>query len=171
LSVNLYQAVKYSLNQLRESVVNMDDGTYADPAKIILKASVGEHVRHIIEMYFCMIEGYGSGTINYDKRKRNMDIEQNRDMAVSAIDQIMSQIEKPELNLILESHFGGQAMSHIPTTYEREVHYNLEHTIHHMAIIRIKIESEPNMAVDEDYGVAYSTVQHRKSLEQTEKSS
>jgi hypothetical protein len=169
--VNLYQAVKYSLNQLRESVVNMNDNTYADPAKIILKASVGQHVRHIIEMYFCMIEGYASGTINYDKRKRNIDIEQNRDLAVTAIDQIISQIEKPELNLILENNFGSGELSHINTTYEREVHYNLEHTIHHMAIIRIKIESEPHMAVDEDYGVAYSTIQHRKSLEQTEKSS
>ena len=169
--MNLYQAVQYSLNQLRESVVNMDDKVYADPAKIILKASVGQHVRHIIELFNCMLDGYNEGLINYDKRNRDLELEQNRETAVAAIDSILANINKEEKDLTLETNLGSDALSRISSTYERELHYNLEHTIHHMAIIRIKIESEPHMAVDDNYGVAYSTVQHRKNLEAQAKSS
>ena len=140
----LYKASRYSLNQLRDSIVKMNSATYAEPAKVILKASVGQHVRHIIEMYQGMLDGYEKGVINYDKRKRNTEIEQSRSKAVELIDSILIGLEKKEKKLSLESSFGSNLTTLIPTTYEREVHFNLEHAIHHMAIIRIKLENEAN---------------------------
>lgn len=161
----LYKASRYSLNQLRNSIVNMNSATYTEAAKVILKASVGQHVRHIIEMYQGMLDGYEKGVINYDNRKRNAEIEQSRTKAVEHIDSILIGLEKKEKNISLESSFGSNQTTLIPTTYEREVHFNLEHAIHHMAIIRIKLESEADIEIDKDYGIAFSTMQYKESLE------
>jgi len=161
----LYQASRYSLNQLRDSIVKINPAAYSEPAKVILKASVGQHVRHVIEMYQGMLDGYEKGIINYDNRKRNSEIEQSRTKAVELIDLILAELEKKEKNLTLASGFGSNSSSAIPTTYEREVHYNLDHTIHHMAIIRIKLENEANIEIDKDYGIAFSTMKHKESLE------
>jgi hypothetical protein len=167
----VYEASRYSLNQLRDSVIKMNGANYSEPAKVILKASVGQHVRHIIEMYQGMLDGYEKGIINYDNRKRNTEIEQSRTKAVEHIDSILTELEKKEKSLSLESSFGSNFTSEIPTTYEREVHFNLEHTIHHMAIIRIKLENGANIDMDKDYGIAFSTMQYKESLESQSTSS
>ena len=54
----------------------------------------------------------------------------------------------------------------IETNYYREVAYNLEHTIHHMALIRVGITEISNIQLPDDFGVASSTVKYRKQCAQ-----
>jgi hypothetical protein len=44
--------------------------------------------------------------------------------------------------------------------------YNLEHTIHHMALIRIGISEVSDIRLSENYGVASSTIKHLQSCAQ-----
>jgi len=50
----------------------------------------------------------------------------------------------------------------IESNYYREIAYNLEHTIHHMALIRIGISEVSSVLLSEDFGVASSTLKHRR---------
>jgi len=53
----------------------------------------------------------------------------------------------------------------IKTSLDRELVYNIEHAIHHMAIIRIAIENEfDSVSIDKHFGVAYSTIRFRDDL-------
>jgi hypothetical protein len=50
----------------------------------------------------------------------------------------------------------------ISTNYFRELTYNIEHAIHHMAIMKIGVrEIAPYIPLDENFGVAVSTVRYR----------
>ncbi len=57
---------------------------------------------------------------------------------------------------------GGAPDVAIPSLFYRELLYNIEHAVHHMAILRIALEADfPHVPLAEHSGVAYSTVQHR----------
>jgi hypothetical protein len=50
----------------------------------------------------------------------------------------------------------------VSTNYYREVIYNLEHTIHHMALIRVGINELGNIDLPKDFGVAPSTIKYKQ---------
>jgi hypothetical protein len=54
----------------------------------------------------------------------------------------------------------------IPSNYYREIAYNLEHTIHHMALIRVGINEVSMIELPQDFGVAYSTIKYRQQCAQ-----
>ncbi len=44
--------------------------------------------------------------------------------------------------------------------------YTLEHTIHHMALLRIAVYAVSTIELPEDFGVAGSTIKHKKEWAQ-----
>ena len=54
----------------------------------------------------------------------------------------------------------------LPSNYYREVMYNLEHAIHHHALIKIGIQQFTAIELPESFGVAPSTMQYRKACAQ-----
>ncbi len=81
------------------------------------------------------------GVVNYEKRKRDYQIETNKELASSLLKEIYHNIERPNKEIILEAEDYCDYMQivSIPSNYYRELAYNLEHTIHHMALIRVGI--------------------------------
>ena len=57
-------------------------------------------------------------------------------------------------------------VSRLDSNYFREVMYNLEHTIHHLALIKVGIIQFTEIVLPESFGVAPSTMQHRKQCVQ-----
>jgi hypothetical protein len=52
----------------------------------------------------------------------------------------------------------------IKSSLERELAYNIEHAIHHMAIIKIALKTLfPKVKLADNFGVAYSTVRYQES--------
>ena len=51
----------------------------------------------------------------------------------------------------------------ISTNYFRELVYNLEHTVHHMALIRVGINEVSAVKVPEEFGVASSTIKYKRT--------
>ena len=47
----------------------------------------------------------------------------------------------------------------------RELHYNVEQCIHHLALIKVALKIiRPDIELSESFGVAPSTIQHRKKI-------
>ena len=70
--------------------------------------------------------------------------------------------------MILEALYNDDSneLTRFHTNYYREVAYNLEHTIHHMALIKVGICEFTDILVPEGFGVAASTIKYRKECAQ-----
>jgi hypothetical protein len=82
--------------QLTESLHQLSGEEYTRPSKTLFHASIGQHVRHIIELFLCLEKGYDSGIVNYEKRKRDYRIETEKDLAIQLLKDIYHRIERPE---------------------------------------------------------------------------
>jgi hypothetical protein len=54
----------------------------------------------------------------------------------------------------------------ISSNYHRELLYNLEHCIHHQALLKVALLPMKNIKIDADFGVARSTVAYRNQCVQ-----
>jgi len=162
----LQNAINNVFVQLTASLDQLSQEQYVQECRTLSNGTIGKHLRHIIELFQSLENGYASGIVNYDKRKRDTQIENDKKFALSLLDKIRNGLNKEDKELVLESCYdedSGEIMS-IRTNYNREVAYNLEHTIHHMALIRVGIHEVSSIRLPENYGVASSTVRHRKTI-------
>jgi hypothetical protein len=166
--MQLQQAIKNVFVQLSESLELLTPEQYKEPSEILFNATIGQHVRHIIELFQCLNNGYETGIVNYEKRKRDYRIETDKDLAVELLHIIYGSIDKADKDLMLEAGYDDHSndLLAIKTNYYREVVYNLEHTVHHMALIRVGINEVSNIILPEGFGVASSTIKYRKACAQ-----
>ncbi len=155
--------IKQTLAELALVLQELKPETYAQKCAILTNGSIGQHCRHIIEFFFCLFEGYEEGVISYDKRKRSLQLETDSRFAIQKIAEIIYLIEKPDKRLI-SSYLMDEHEVLVDTSYKRELAFNLEHCIHHQALIRIAIENLSEISLNENFGVSASTVYYRKQL-------
>ena len=163
--MQLQQAVNNIFVQLAGTLEQLSGQEYMRPCQSLSDHTIGQHVRHIIELFQCLEQGYHSGTVNYEKRPRDRQIETDKALAALLLQQIHGNLSRQDRPLLLEASYDEHAPQpvHINTNYFREVAYNLEHTIHHMALIRIGIrEVSTSVKLPENFGVATSTVKHKQ---------
>jgi len=166
--MQLQQTVNNVFLQLSESVEKLSPADYSSSCRNLSGATIGQHVRHIIEMFLCLESGYSSGVVNYENRKRDRLIEQDITLALAKMQEIQTGLFKPDKSLVLEGVYDSESshLIQIPTNYYREMIYNLEHTIHHMALIRVGINELTQIELPENYGVASATVKYKRSCAQ-----
>lgn len=166
--MQLQQAVNNIFVQLAGTLEQLSEQEYIQPCKTLSDHTIGQHVRHIIELFQCLETGYQCGTVNYEIRKRDLLIETDKELAGRLLKEIHQNLDRADRVLVLEAAYDEH--SDIPvqigTNYYREVAYNLEHTIHHMALIRIGIHEVADIALPENFGVASSTVKHKQQCAQ-----
>jgi hypothetical protein len=164
----LQHAVKTVLVQLSATISELTMEEYGQPCSNLFGNTIGQHVRHIIELFQCLEKGYDSGIINYEKRNRDKLIETDPKLACLMLPEIHTALVKPNRDLILEASYDehNQGYLQIHTNFEREIAYNLEHTIHHMALIRVGVTEVSALTLPEEFGVAPSTVKYRKACAQ-----
>lgn len=166
--MQLTNAIKNVFVQLSDSLRQISDEQYTAPSKILFNATIGQHVRHIIELFIELEKGYETGIVNYEKRKRDYTIENDKSFAALWLDRIYNNLEKPDKSLVLHSSYDESTdeIIVVETNYIREVVYNLEHTVHHMALIRVGINEISNLTLPKSYGVASSTIKYRQACVQ-----
>lgn len=164
----LKQPIQTVFVQLSESLIRLTKEEYTQPSNILFNASIGQHVRHIIELFLCLEKGYETGLVNYEKRKRDYTIETDKDFAIQLLKDIYHRLERPDRELVLEAedYEDNSSIVCIQTNYYREVAYNLEHTIHHMALIRVGVTEVSTIVLPKEFGVAYSTLKYRQQCAQ-----
>ena len=161
----LIPSIYKALGELSDLLSQLSNEDYTNPCHGFSNATIGEHSRHIIEMFQCLESQYDSQTINYDQRKRDYATQTDKQIAQQIIREVLDQIDKPNKNLELQQSIEGEQIC-ITTNYYRELVYNLEHCIHHQALIKVAVLQMPHLVVDDNFGVARSTIEYRKQCAQ-----
>ena len=156
------------LGQLTDVVQQMDEKDFCRPSEILSKSTIGEHLRHTVEFFICLEQGFDKGLVNYDKRQHDKLIESDKFIALAAIDRIHKFVSQQHQDQTLLLEVGYERDSDdfltIATNYQRELTYNIEHAVHHMAIMKIGIrEVAAYVKLPADFGIAASTIRYKES--------
>lgn len=165
--MSLHQSATNLLDQLDEVVSQLSDHQYQHPIPTLSNATIGQHVRHTLEFFICLIDARNDHKLNYDKRRHDRFIEQETKLTQSVIESIKGFLGKDEADipLTLEASYevDSTEVVRVPSTFYRELAYNIEHTIHHMALIKIGVKTAfPDVQLADHFGVASSTVRYQK---------
>lgn len=163
--MNLRDACSVILTQLADLVTQINEHDFTKPSATLSGSTIGQHIRHTLEFFICFEQGYSGGVINYDKRAHDKLIESDKYIALSSISRIREFIssftEKP-LRLEVGYDLTDDDFVTIDTTAMRELVYNIEHAVHHMAIMKIGIrEIASYIPLSPDFGIAASTIRYK----------
>lgn len=159
----IFLQLSTQLNSLSQLLSKLTNEQYCYKVKHLANSSIGNHTRHIIELVQCLTNGYQANQIDYINRKRDLNLETNIELAQNHIIELDSSIRlsDKQLKVIVED---ASENEQVYTTFFREVIYNTEHTIHHLALIRVALIEMKLDLVDENFGLAKSTIKYRKNL-------
>ena len=161
----LIPSLHKALNELVSLLSQLSNDDFTSPCKALSNSTIGEHTRHVIEMFQCLENQYPDCVVNYDKRNRDYRIQSDTHFALECIDTVKNQLEKENKKLLLEQIVDEEEL-HIESNYFRELLYNLEHCIHHQALIKVAVLQLEHLQIDADFGVARSTIEYRKQCAQ-----
>src|SRR6476646_8340985 len=97
--MQLQQAVNNVFVQLSATLDQLSQEQYVQPCQSLLNATIGQHVRHIIELFQCLENGYDEGLVNYEKRKRDVLIETNKLFATELLSEVHSGLNRANKTL------------------------------------------------------------------------
>jgi hypothetical protein len=163
--MQLQNSIRHILQQLTDMLERLTDEQYTRPCTTLSGATIGEHMRHIIEGFACLNTGYGTGRVNYEARQRDRRIGQDRHFAFNLLVNTYTEIDKQDKGLILEANYDefSEEVMQIATNYHRELLFNLEHAVHHMALIKVGLNEIAAIHLPEGFGVAPSTLKYKKA--------
>ncbi|MFY0651373.1 MAG: DinB family protein [Cyclobacteriaceae bacterium] len=164
-------AAKNLFDQLQFVLEQLDQEIYNSPSISLSGVTIGQHVRHALEFFDCLINAAPSGVVNYDNRKRDLSLEQNPQLALAELEKIKKEIISAtihqNLTLELSYHHTDNDLIEVSSCFDRELVYNIEHAIHHMALIKIGLrEVAPETDIPDGFGVANSTIRFQNNQHQ-----
>ena len=129
-------------------------------------ASVGQHMRHILDHYLAIMKGEETGVIDYDQRSRGSDLELQPDAALACWDDVTTwlaaacqQADSQAVNIQTEISIKRQSVTCCQSTLARELVFAASHAIHHFSLISV-ITSLQGITLDAELGIAPATASH-----------
>lgn len=167
--MKLINACTDILDQLESVIEQINDEHFSSPIDTLNQSTIGQHIRHTLEFFACLMNDQHTGLVNYDKRDHDKAIESDRSVALDLIRRLRIFISenRQDKALVLEANYSLQKeeIVQINTNYFRELTYNIEHAIHHMAIIKIGLkEIASYVEVPDHFGVAVSTIKYQQRV-------
>ena len=142
----------------------LNKSQYSQALPILSNSSIGQHTRHFIEFFECLLDREDSITVCYDKRKRDYLLETDSSVAKERLNGLQQSLKmlKEDQALKLSALYPESGEVWVDSSLKRELMYNIEHTIHHLAIIKIGLLSiDPALRIPEHFGIAASTRKYR----------
>lgn len=132
-------------------------------------ASVGAHIRHVLDHYLSLRRGFTNGEVDYDRRDRDPRVETDREFAAALLDELrawLAGLDDKTLSvpLTVRLRTGGYAESDggaWPSSPRRELHFAMTHAIHHYAVVASDLRSR-GLAVEPGLGIAPATLGYRR---------
>jgi uncharacterized damage-inducible protein DinB len=152
------------LKQLAGTLAVLDDEQYTTPGPS--GATVGAHVRHTLDHYRKLADGYTNGTVvAYDQRVRGGSIETDRAEAIREAGQLagtFSKLDETQMSfpVTIRAMVTGEGNeAEMESTLVRELWFASHHAIHHNALLK-PIASAVGVDLPPEFGRAPSTVNH-----------
>jgi len=165
----LHQTASEIFSQLIAFTEQCSDEDFSKPLPVIMNKTVGKHLRHIVEFFDILTKGYLEGELSYDHRMHDPDLEESRTLMLEKLKEVARKIatcqSDQKLRLLVDYTQEGEGASmELETTFYRELSYNIEHAIHHMAILKIAVLKDlPYMKLAPQFGVAYATLRFERA--------
>jgi uncharacterized damage-inducible protein DinB len=160
--------ISYNIDVLEKVDVILEQLTadeFTEKQVLLFGSSIGQHIRHILEFYECLLGNLDKGYFSYDHRKRDLLLETQLVEARGSVKRSVNMLSMLDLDkdLRMESELPGEACHSMQsTTLKRELAYLADHGVHHLAMVRIALEQTlPHITFPEQLGVAASTRNHR----------
>ena len=166
--MNCLQAAREMVQQIDDLIEKIPDADYQRPLPIFNGSSLGQHFRHILNFYECVLQVKDGDTIDYAKRNRDLMVETNPVYARTSFSQLLQGLtllkETDPVQVKGDFNVNGEAVSSVLSSIGRELMYAFDHAVHHLAIIRIGLRDlEMESIMGSNQGVAPSTTRHRKA--------
>lgn len=157
-----------NLQVLKRILQRLDDTQYDAPLEVLSNSTIGQHVRHVLEFYLCLLNSVDSGMVNYDNRQRDLALQTHVQNGIHTIEHIVHRLNSTRLNLplTLEGDHGieSSARFSVDSNVQRELAFNLEHAIHHQALIKIGL-NQLGQRMESGFGVGPSTLRNLASTQ------
>lgn len=153
----IFEQLSEQLNYLSDLLGGLTADQYTYRSQYLSGSSIGGHTRHILELLGCAINGYANGIVDYHNRTRDLKIETDISSALLLLHQLNSIANLPDRPMQLTGD-----VQPVTTFYYREIVYNIEHTIHHLALIKVSLVELEFTQVDPNFGMAYSTIRYNQ---------
>ncbi len=139
----------------------------------LVKSSIAEHIRHVLDMYFAVIRRVDGNVIDYDVRRRGDVVESCRKQAQVELNEVRNWLSEfdlglrnlsrhserfnnPRLDIKTEVTLNETESVVVPTTEIRELVFIGSHAVHHYALIDV-IARLQGIETEEKLGVAPAT--------------
>ena len=158
----LCHANKDVLDQLA-LLIELSRAVYSDTAEGA-QASIGQHVRHILDHYQAVRTGIAENCINYNRRHRNSPIEHCPESALQMITELKHWLSggvsaNTDIAVISEICLNTTQSERLLSNLGRELLYLINHSIHHMAYSSV-LAKQLHISLPPDIGLAPGTRTH-----------
>ena len=153
-----------TLFQLNELISQLSEEEITLPLEVFSGSSIGQHTRHILEFYICLLQQASSKSVCYDKRERNSKLENDKESIQYEIHCLITKLDNltSDYNISVVTEL-GESQHATPSSLSREILYTIEHAVHLMAILKIGvILNFKNVVIPPSFGVAESTIRYIK---------
>lgn len=133
---------------------------FAESGVAQLSGSIGGHVRHCLDHVLALERAVETGQVDYDERRRQTPIEQDRELAVLALSAAARRVERLG-DCVLARPLSVRSMISVDgrrvlgrSSVARELAFVISHTVHHSAQIALLVHGLGPRALPNRFGLA-----------------
>jgi hypothetical protein len=160
------EAMAGILRQGIDLLESLDEITYTQRVPQAFDSTIGGHYRHCLEHFEPLVEGL-SAVIDYDARKRDPSVENNREVALRRTRELLTaclnfpvdSLEIP-VRVRYKVSYDATVDPLAESTVAREGMFAVSHAIHHFALIKV-MAGLLNVSLPDGFGMAPSTAAFR----------
>lgn len=161
-----------SLDQMIDFIKSLSDEGYKAAPKPLFDSSIGQHLRHILDVYMALISSDNFEHINYDIRRRGLPLESVRSEGLIELNVIrhwLITLDETSLTLPTTVHnevsVCSEQAAQMSSSMGRELCFASSHLTHHLAIMAV-IAKFLGHKVNEKLGVAPTTATFLRNQQQ-----
>ena len=153
-----------AIDQLAKFINGLSSMEYQFTDSELYESSIGQHLRHVLDLYHALIHPEQPDVIDYDKRRRGLPLESHKEPAMlelAEIHQWLGHLTEQQLGAThtvkTEILLSSSISVTMPSSLARELCFTSSHLIHHLAQMA-SIAKLAGHSVDNNIGQAPATV-------------
>lgn len=164
----MQEAIEVNLQRGIKLLNNITDNEYTNCKTPPYFSSIGCHIRHVLDVFSCILNDFKSGEIDLTKRERNVLVEQKAILGITYFKDIISKINRLteadlKINITVIDDLGlGRVAS--KTTLGALLMQAQSHATHHFASVGYIIYQQNIELPDSNFGYNPTTIKEKMNI-------